>query len=128
MVFNINYTLLGKLFINHPKQIYTNLDKIIKYHEISRNKNWICEFSYKHNNDLKNNKNILITNIFLHNNKSNLSYEELLYKDMNNSSKLLNNDFHVLLKNKKEINITKIPNTFYNKFYKDKEIIKIKIW
>lgn len=126
MIFNINYTLLGRLFINHPKQIYNNLDKIIKYHEISRNKNWTCEFTYKHKND--NNQNILITNIFLHNDKSNISYEELLYKDMDNSSKLINNDFHVLLKNKKEINITKIPKTFYNKFYKDKEIIKIKIW
>jgi hypothetical protein len=119
MSFNINYTLLGKLFINHPVQIFNNFNKIIKYHEITKNKDWICEFSYKHNN----NNNILITNILLHNSKLDLSYEELLYKDMNNSSKILNNDFHVLLKNKKEININKIPNTLYNKFYKDKEYI-----
>lgn len=114
MSFNINYTLLGKLFINNPKKIYNNLDKIIKYHEITRNKNWTCELSYRYNFD--NNKNILITNIFLHNDKINLCYEELLYKDMNNITKLINNDFHILLKNKKEIDIAKIPNNFYKKF------------
>jgi hypothetical protein len=125
MIFNIKKTLLGKLLINNSKQIFTNLDKISKYHEITKNNNWICEITYKYKNDY--NKNIIISNIFLHNNKLNLSYEELLYKDMNNN-KLLNNDFHILLKNKKEINITKIPNIFYNIFNKDKQIIDLYIY
>lgn len=116
MNFNINYTLLGKLFINHPKQIYNNLDKLIKYHEISKNNNWICEFTYKNNN------NKIISNIYLHNYKINISYEELLYKDINQSI-FLYNDSHILLKNKKEINFSNIPTTFYNKFYKNKEYI-----
>jgi hypothetical protein len=122
MLFNINNTLLGKLFFNYNKQIFNNLDKIIKYHEITRNNNWTCEMLLKYNN--KNNENILISNMFLYNNKLNLCYEELLYKDMNNNFKLLNNDFHILLKNKKKINIAKIPNTFYHNFNKDKIMIE----
>jgi hypothetical protein len=123
MLFNINNTFLAKLFINnfYNKQIFNNLDKIIKYHEITQNKNWTCEMSLKYKND-----NILISNILLHNNKLNISYEELLYKDMNNILKLLDNDFHVLLKNKKQINIAKIPNRFYNNFNNNKKIINYK--
>jgi hypothetical protein len=122
MLFNINNTLLGKLFINYNKQIFNNLDKIIKYHEITRNNNWTCEMLLKYNN--KNNENVLISNIFVYNNKLNICYEELLYKDMNNNFKLLNNDFNILLKNKKNINISKIPNTFYHNFNKDKIMIE----
>lgn len=117
MFFNINNTLLGKIFINNNKQIFNNLDKIIKYHEITKNKNWTCEMSLKYNN------NILLSNILLHNNKLNISYEELLYKDINNIFKLFNNDFNILLKNKKQINIAQIPNEFYHNFNKDKKII-----
>ena len=120
MLFNINNTLLAKIFINNNKQIFNNLDKIIKYHEITKNNNWTCETSLKYNKD------ILISNILLHNNKLNISYEELLYKDMNNNFKLLDNDFHVLLKNKKQINIAKIPNSFYNNFNNNKKIINYK--
>jgi hypothetical protein len=123
MLFNINNTLLGKIFINNNKQIFNNLDKIIKYHEITRNNIWTCEMSLKY----KSNNNILISNILLHNNKLNISYEELLYKDMNNNFKLLNHDFHILLKNKKIINFAQIPNGFYNKFNKDKKIINYKL-
>jgi hypothetical protein len=119
MSFNINNTLLGKIFFNNNKQILNNLDKVIKYHEITKNKNWTCEMLLKYKND----NNILISNILLHNNKLNISYEELLYKDMNHNYKLLNNDFHILLKNKKIINIAKIPNAFYHNFTKDKKII-----
>jgi hypothetical protein len=124
MLFNINNTLLGKLFINnyYNKQIFNNLHKIIKYHEITKNNNWTCEMLLKYNKD------ILISNILLHNNKLNISYEELLYKDMNNNFKLLDNDFHILLKNKKQINIAKIPNAFYNNFNKDKKIINYKFY
>jgi hypothetical protein len=125
MSFNIHNTLLGKMFFNNNnKRIFNNLDKIIKYHEITRNYNWTCEMSLKYKND----NNILISNILLHNNKLNISYDELLYKDMNNNFKLLNNDFHILLKNKKKINIEKIPNSFYNYFNKDKKIINYKFF
>jgi hypothetical protein len=110
MSFNINNTLLGKLFINNSYYIY-NLNKVIKFHEIIRKENWICNFSYQYNN-----KNILISNIFLHNDKKNISYEELLYKDMNNSLLVLDTDFHIILKNKKTINIDKIPKTFYKEY------------
>ena len=110
MSFNINNTLLGKLFINNSYYIY-NLNKVIKFNEIIKKENWTCYFSYNYNN-----KNILISNIFLHNDKKNISYEELLYKDMNNSLLLLNNDFHLILKNKKKINIDKIPKTFYKEY------------
>ena len=123
MLFNINNTLFGKIFFNNNKQIFNNLDKVIKYYEITKNNNWICEMSLKYKND----KNILISNILLHNNKLNISYEELLYKDMNNNFKLLDNDFNILLKNKKQINIAKIPNAFYDKFNKDKKIINYKL-
>lgn len=120
MSFNINNTLLSKLFINKPKVVFNTFNKIIKYHEITRNKDWVCEFTYKHN---YNNSNILMANILLYNHNLDLSYEELLYKDMNNNSKLLNNDFHILLKNRKEINITKIEKIFYKNFLKNKEYI-----
>jgi hypothetical protein len=122
MLFNINNTLLGKLFINNNKQIFNYLDKIAKYKEISINNNWKLQLLLKYNN------NILMSNILLENNKTNTLYDELLYKDMSNCFTLLNNDSHVILKNNKEINILKIHNKFYDNFNKDKKIINSELY
>ena len=122
MSFNINNTLLGKLFINNNKQIFNYLDNIAKYKEISINNN--CEFQLL----LKYNNNILMSNILLHNHKKNILYDELLYKDMSNCFTLLNKDFHVILKNNKQINITNINNNFYDNFNKNKKITSSEIF
>ena len=122
MLFNINNTLLGKLFINNNKQIFNYLDKIAKYKEISINNNWKLQLLLKYNN------NILMSNILLENNKTNTLYDELLYKDMSNCFTLLNNDSHVILKNNKEINILKIHNKFYDNFNKNKKIINSELY
>ena len=122
MSFNINNTLLGKLFINNNKQIFNYLDKIAKYKEISINNNWEFQLLLKYNN------NILMSNILLHNHKKNILYDELLYKDMSNCFTLLNKDFHVILKNNKQINITNINNNFYDNFNKNKKITSSEIF
>jgi hypothetical protein len=116
MSFNINNTLLGKLFINNNKEIFNYLDKIAKYKEISINNNWKFQLLLKYNN------NILMSNILLHNNKKNILYDELLYKDMSNCFTLLNKDFHVILKNNKQINISNINSNLYDNFNKNKKI------
>jgi hypothetical protein len=122
MLFTINNTLLGKLFINNNKQIFNYLDKIANYKEISISNNWQLQLLLKYNN------NILMSNILLQNNKTNTLYDELLYKDMSNCFTLLNNDSHVILKNNKEINISKINNKFYDNFNKEKKIINSQIY
>ena len=122
MSFNINNTLLGKLFINNNKQIFNYLDKIAKYKEISINNNWEFQLLIKYNN------NILMSNILLHNHKKNILYDELLYKDMNNCFTLLNKDFHVILRNNKQINISNINNNFYDNFNKNKKITSSEIF
>lgn len=122
MLFNINNTLLGKLFINNNKQIFNYLDKIAKYKEISINNNWNFQLLLKYNN------NILMSNILLHNHKKNILYDELLYKDMNNCFTLLNKDFHVILKNNKQINISNINSNLYDNFNKNKKIINSEIF
>ena len=116
MSFKINNTLLGKLFINNNKQIFNYLDNIAKYKEISINNNWELQLLFKYNN------NILMSNILLHNHKKNILYDELLYKDMSNCFTLLNKDFHVILRNNKQINISNINNNFYDNFNKNKKI------
>jgi hypothetical protein len=122
MSFNINNTLLGKLFINNNKQIFNYLDKIAKYKEISINNNWKFQLLLKYNN------NILMSNILLHNHKKNILYDELLYKDMNNCFTLLNKDFHVILKNNKQINISNINSNLYDNFNKNKKITTSEIF
>jgi len=122
MSFNINNTLLGKLFINNNKEIFNYLDKIAKYKEISINNNWKFQLLLKYNN------NILMSNILLHNNKKNILYDELLYKDMSNCFTLLNKDFHVILKNNKQINISNINSNLYDNFNKNKKITTSEIF
>ena len=122
MSFNINNTLLGKLFINNNKEIFNYLDKIAKYKEISINNNWKFQLLFKYNN------NILMSNILLHNHKKNILYDELLYKDMGNCFTLLNKDFHVILKNNKPINITNINSNLYDNFNKNKKITTSEIF
>ena len=122
MSFNINNTLLGKLFINNNKQIFNYLDKIAKYKEISINNNWKFQLLLKYNN------NILMSNILLHNHKKNILYDELLYKDMNNCFTLLNKDFHVILRNNKQINISNINSNLYDNFNKNKKITTSEIF
>jgi hypothetical protein len=122
MSFNINNTLLGKLFINNNKEIFNYLDKIAKYKEISINNNWKFQLLLKYNN------NILMSNILLHNNKKNILYDELLYKDMSNCFTLLNKDFHVILKNNNQINISNINSNLYDNFNKNKKITTSEIF
>lgn len=122
MSFNINNTLLGKLFINNNKQIFNYLDKIAKYKEISINNNWKFQLLLKYNN------NILMSNILLHNHKKNILYDELLYKDMSNCFTLINKDFHVILRNNKPIDIIKINSNFYDNFNKNKKITNSEIF
>lgn len=122
MSFNIYNTLLGKLFINNNKEIFNYLDKIAKYKEISINNNWKFQLLLKYNN------NILMSNILLHNNKKNILYDELLYKDMSNCFTLLNKDFHVILKNNKQINISNINSNLYDNFNKNKKITTSEIF
>ena len=122
MSFNINNTLLGKLFINNNKQIFNYLDNIAKYKEISINNNWKFQLLFKYNN------NILMSNILLHNHKKNILYDELLYKDMSNCFTLLNKDFHVILKNNKQINISNINCNLYDNFNKNKKITTSEIF
>ena len=122
MSFNINNTLLGKLFINNNKQIFNYLDKIAKYKEISINNNWKFQLLLKYNN------NILMSNILLHNHTKNILYDELLYKDMNNCFTLINKDFHVILKNNKQINISNINSNLYDNFNKNKKITTSEIF
>lgn len=122
MSFNINNTLLGKLFINNNKQIFNYLDKIAKYKEISINNNWKFQLLLKYNN------NILMSNILLHNHNKNILYDELLYKDMSNCFTLINKDFHVILKNNKQINISNINSNLYDSFNKNKKITTSEIF